>query len=216
MTQTIDLSGRTAIVTGGCRGIGRATSVLLAEHGARVFVVDVVDVEDDDQDTHDQLGITFLRCDVRHESELADVINTVVTTTGRLDILVSNAGIGMVKPVEAVTEKDWDACIDTNLKGAFFGAKHALPPMRKAGGGAIVNISSNAGLLPRAHDPVYSISKLALVGLTRSLGLCLAPDRIRVNAVCPGPVGNTAMMDTDLADAADPDALKRQIVRVGF
>ena len=211
MTQTIDLSGRTAIVTGGCRGIGRATSVLLAEHGARVFVVDVVD-ENEDPTTFDQLGITFLQCDVRRESELADVINTVVTITGQLDILVSNAGIGMVKPVEAVTEKDWDACIDTNLKGAFFGAKHALPPMRKAGGGVIVNISSNAGLLPRAHDPVYSISKLALVGLTRSLGLCLAPDRIRVNAVCPGPVGNTAMMDADLADAADPEALKRQMI----
>lgn len=211
MTLTIDLSGRTAVVTGGCRGIGRATAILLAEHGARVFATDILDA-DENQATFERLGITFLACDVRSESQLADVIKTVVTITDRLDILVSNAGIGMVKPVEAVTEDDWDACMDTNLKGAFFGAKHAVSPMRATGGGSIVNISSNAGLLPRSHDPVYSISKLALVGLTRSLGLCLAPDRIRVNAVCPGPVGQTTMMETDLANAEDPTALERQMI----
>ena len=118
----------------------------------------------------------------------------------------------MVKPVEEVTEEDWDACIDTNLKGAFFGCRHAVKPMRATGGGVIVNMSSNAGLLPRSHDPIYSISKLALVGMTRSLALCLAPDRIRVNAVCPGPVGDTAMMNADLESATDPDAMTRAMI----
>ena len=84
--------------------------------------------------------------------------------------------------------------------------KFALPHLRLAGGGAVVNMASNAGLLPRAHDPVYSISKLALVGLTKSLALSLAADRVRVNCVCPGPVSGTTIMDADLAIQPDPPA----------
>jgi NAD(P)-dependent dehydrogenase (short-subunit alcohol dehydrogenase family) len=84
--------------------------------------------------------------------------------------------------------------------------------MRAAGGGAIVNTASNAGLLPRAHDPVYCISKAALVGLTRSLALCHARDKIRVNCVCPGPVGETGMINADLAAAADPAALAQKFI----
>jgi len=140
---------------------------------------------------------------VRQPKSLADLIDGVVSETQRLDILVNNAGIGMVKPVTDVTEDDWNACIDTNLKAAFFGSKYAIRHMQTGGGGSIVNTASNAGLLPRAHDPVYSISKLAVVGLTRSLALCHAKDKIRVNAVCPGPVGQTAMMDADLDQASD-------------
>ena len=102
--------------------------------------------------------------------------------------------------------------LDTNLKGAFLGCKHAIPRMRAAGGGSIVNVASNAGLLPRAHDPVYSISKGALVALTRSLALCHAPDKIRVNCVCPGPVGDTGMMNADLAAAPDRDAAIQQFI----
>jgi NAD(P)-dependent dehydrogenase (short-subunit alcohol dehydrogenase family) len=131
---------------------------------------------------------------------------------GRLDILVNNAGIGLVKPITQVSEAEWDACLDTNLKGAFLFSKHAIGPMRAAGGGAITNVSSNAGLLPRAHDPVYSISKAALVALTKSLALCHAPDRIRVNAVCPGPVEETGMMNADLIAAADPDLLRQKMI----
>jgi NAD(P)-dependent dehydrogenase (short-subunit alcohol dehydrogenase family) len=136
-----------------------------------------------------------------------------VTDGGRLDILVNNAGIGMVKQITDVTEADWNACIDTNLKGAFFGCKHAIAHMQQHGGGAIVNMASNAGLLPRAHDPVYSISKGALVALTKSLGLCHGPDRIRINAVCPGPVGDTRMMNADLDTADDRDAAVNQVIK---
>lgn len=211
MTITADLSGRTAIVTGASNGIGRATAVLLAEHGATVLAADFRHLEENTE-RFAELGISEIACDVRRESDLAAMIGEAVEQTGRLDILVNNAGIGMVKPVEDVTEEEWDACIDTNLKGAFFGCRHAVRPMRDAGGGAIVNMSSNAGLLPRSHDPVYSISKLALVGLTRSLALCLAPDRIRVNAVCPGPVGNTAMMNADLGSTDDPEAMTREMI----
>jgi NAD(P)-dependent dehydrogenase (short-subunit alcohol dehydrogenase family) len=84
--------------------------------------------------------------------------------------------------------------------------------MRRTGGGSIVNISSNAGLLPRAHDPVYSTSKAALIALTKCVALCHATDKIRVNAVCPGPVGDTGMMNADLATASDPEAMKQRFI----
>ena len=196
------LAGRTAIVTGGASGIGRAVAVRLAEAGAQVFVGDR-HVPPENQSRFHPLGIQQRLCDVRQPKSLADLIDGVVSETQRLDILVNNAGIGMVKPVTDVTEDDWNACIDTNLKAAFFGSKYAIRHMQTGGGGSIVNTASNAGLLPRAHDPVYSISKLAVVGLTRSLALCHAKDKIRVNAVCPGPVGQTAMMDADLDQASD-------------
>src|SRR4029077_10437000 len=100
----------------------------------------------------------------------------------------------------------------TNLKGAFLASKHAIRRMMQGDGGSIVNIASNAGLLPRAHDPVYSTSKGALVAFTKSLALCHARDRIRVNAVCPGPVEATRMMDADLDLAPDRGAAVRNLL----
>jgi NAD(P)-dependent dehydrogenase (short-subunit alcohol dehydrogenase family) len=157
-------------------------------------------------------GIDQSVCDVRCEADVARLIDRAASPAGRLDILVNNAGVGLVKQITDVTEEEWDACLDTNLKGAFLASKHAIGRMRASGGGAIVNIASNAGLLPRAHDPVYSVSKGALVALTRSLALCHARDRIRVNAVCPGPVEGTRMMDEDLSKAPDRDAAVRGLI----
>jgi 3-oxoacyl-[acyl-carrier protein] reductase len=205
------LSGRTAVVTGGESGIGRATARILANNGATVHVGDLCLLPEND-DEYSQLNISRATCDVRREAEVATLINNAVKETGRLDILVNNAGIGMVKPITDVSEDDWDNCIDTNLKGPFFGCKHAIAPMLAVGGGAIVNTASNAGLLPRSHDPVYSISKLAVVGLTKSLALCHAKDKIRVNCVCPGPVGDTGMMNADLDVATDRDATILQFI----
>jgi NAD(P)-dependent dehydrogenase (short-subunit alcohol dehydrogenase family) len=205
------LSHRIAVVTGGASGIGRATAVLLAEHGARVFVGDFAPVGANAEESA-KLGIKEIKCDVRVEADVKNLIDTAMNEGRGLDILVNNAGIGMVKQITDVTEEDWDACIDTNLKGAFLGCKHAIPHMQQRGGGAIVNMASNAGLLPRAHDPVYSISKGALVALTKSLGLCHGPDRIRINAVCPGPVGETRMMNADLDKADDRAATIKQFI----
>jgi NAD(P)-dependent dehydrogenase (short-subunit alcohol dehydrogenase family) len=212
MTQQSDLAGRTAVVTGGASGIGRATAVLLARHGAIVTIGDY-SLRDENIELFSELGIQQQQCDVRSEAELEKLINQAASSTGRLDILVNNAGIGMVKQIDEVTEEDWDRTIDTNLKSAFFGSKHAIRWMTKDGqGGAIVNIASNAGILPRAHDPVYSISKLACTGLTRSLGLCHSKDKIRVNAVCPGPVGDTGMMNDDLDKFEDREAAILQFI----
>jgi 3-oxoacyl-[acyl-carrier protein] reductase len=159
-----------------------------------------------------ELNIAQLTCDVRSEADIVRLVESALAATSRLDILVNNAGIGLVKQIPEVTEAEWDAVLDTNLKGAFLACKHAIPHLRAAGGGAIVNTASNAGLLPRAGDPVYCISKAALVGLTRSLALSHARDKIRVNCVCPGPVGDTGMMNASLAAAADPHLETQKLI----
>lgn len=202
---------RVAVVTGGESGIGRATALRLARAGYRVFAGDIQQ-RPENRSLFDSLGIDSRLCDVRREADLQSLIGHAAGEQGRLDVLVNNAGVALVKPITEVTEAEWDRCLDTNLKAAFFGCKHAIPYMRRAGGGAIVNVSSNAGLLPRAHDPVYSISKQALLGLTKSLALCHSVDRIRINAVCPGPVGDTGMMNADLDKATDREATARQFI----
>ncbi len=200
------LAGSVAIVTGGSNGIGRATAKLLAQHGAKVVVGDIQQLAEN-APAFQKLGIEEVACDVRHEAPVQALIDGAGARHGRIDILVNNAGIGLVKQIPEVSEEEWDRVLEINLKGAFLASKHAIRWMRKTGGGSIVNVSSNAGLLPRAHDPVYSTSKGALIAFTHSLALSHAPDRIRVNAVCPGPVGETGMMNADIAAAADPAAL---------
>ena len=196
---------RVAVVSGGTRGIGAAIASALKAAGYDV----AANYAGNDQAASAfkaETGIAVFKWDVGDGEACAAGLAKVEAELGAIDILVNNAGIGMVRQITEVSEEDWDHCIDTNLKGPFFGSKHAIRHMRQTGGGAIVNTASNAGLLPRAHDPVYSISKMALVALTKSLALCHARDNIRVNAVCPGPVGETGMMNADIAAAADPAA----------
>lgn len=209
--MTAELKGRIAVVTGGSRGIGRAVALALAKAGARVFSGDQSLVAAN-QETNRELEIIELVCDVRIEEQVRALIERAAAPKGKLDILVSNAGINLVKQVPEVTEAEWDACLETNLRGGFFAAKHAIPAMKKAGGGAIVFMASNAGLLPRAHDPVYSTSKAALVALSNSLALCHADDRIRSNAVCPGPVSGTSILEEGIASGSDPLELERGFI----
>lgn len=201
----IDLTGRTAVITGGSRGIGRAAAIALAKAGARVFTGDL-HPRDENGELFGSLGITELTCDVRQELEVRQLVERAVNSTGRLNILVSNAGINMAGQIPDLAVKDWDDCFDTNLRAAFLLSKYAIPHLRTAGGGSVVFMSSNAGLLPRVHDPAYSTSKAALIALARSLALCHAGDRIRFNAVCPGPVSATGLIDDAILAAADPQA----------
>lgn len=202
---------KTVVVTGGESGIGRATARLFAQEGCVVFVGDY-QLRDENRQDFLNLQIVSQACDVREEDQVRSLIATAVDQTGRLDVLVNNAGVGLVKQITEVTVAEWDRVLDTNLKGAFLGCKYAIPVMKAAGGGAIINTASNAGLLPRVHDPVYSVSKMALVALTKSLALCHAPDRIRINAVCPGPVAETGMIDDELRAAEHPELVRQKLI----
>jgi 3-oxoacyl-[acyl-carrier protein] reductase len=185
--------------------------MLLARHGARVFAGDL-NPRGENERTFAELGISSLRCDVRRESDVRELVAAATSATGRLDIAVHSAGIVLVRQIPDVGEDEWDAVLDTNLKGAFLLAKHAIPAMRRAGGGSIVHISSNAGLLPRAHDPVYSTSKAAVCALTKALALSHSADRIRVNAVCPGPVGDTGIVNDELDEADDRATAEQRLI----
>jgi NAD(P)-dependent dehydrogenase (short-subunit alcohol dehydrogenase family) len=206
-----DLNNRVAVVTGGSSGIGRATAKLLARHGARVFTGDFKP-RPENAESFAELGITELVCDVRSEAQVHALVERAVADRGALHIVVSNAGIDLEVQVPEVSEAQWDACLNTNLKGSFFVAKHSIPHLRAAGGGAVVFTSSNAGLLPRAHDPVYCVSKAALNALSNSLALCHAPDRIRFNTVCPGPVADTGLIEAWLATVANREAMVQQVI----
>ncbi len=206
-----DLSKRVAVVSGGCSGIGRAVAILLAKHGVQVNVGDIR-LRDENRAVFGDLEIVEQVCDVRSGQEIQRWIGSVLERHHGIDMLVNNAGIVMTKQIPDASEADWDACLDTNFKSAFLISKLVIPSMKNRGGGSIVNISSNAGILPRAHDPIYSTSKGALMAFTRSLALSHAIDRIRVNAVCPGPVAETEIIEQTMALKTDRAAAAKQLI----
>jgi NAD(P)-dependent dehydrogenase (short-subunit alcohol dehydrogenase family) len=182
--------GKTAIVTGGALGIGRAACVLLAREGAKVAVTDVLDEAGAKvvAEIKSQGGTArYWHLDVSKEKQVARVFREIAKALGGIDVLVSNAGIaGVNKRTEQVTELEWDRVIAVNVKGVFFGTKYAVPYMRKRGGGSIINLSSIYGLVGAPDLPPYHASKGAVRLMTKTDALILAPDKIRVNSVHPG------------------------------
>jgi NAD(P)-dependent dehydrogenase (short-subunit alcohol dehydrogenase family) len=175
------LTGRTAIVTGGGAGIGAVIAQRFVMQGASVAVLDTRPGEVD--------GMLQLRCDVSVEAEVSAAIKNVAERLGRVDILINNAGIPpTVAAIDDLAESDWDRMLDVHAKGCFLCSKHAIPYMKRAGGGAIVNITSLAGLRGRPLRHSYIAAKHAIVGLTKSIALEGLADNIRCNAVAPGPV----------------------------
>jgi len=203
---------RTVVITGAASGIGMATALRFCADGANVFTCDLA-YSDDARQSLESANAICTEADVCQIDQLTAVVQNAIQQTGRLDVLVNNAGVGLVSQIDDVEEADWDHVINTNLKAAFFGCKAAILQMKtQPEGGGIVNVASNAGLLPRAHDPVYSISKMSLVALTRSLALCHSKDKIRVNAVCPGPVERTAIIEENFVGQDDRQQVVRELI----
>jgi NAD(P)-dependent dehydrogenase (short-subunit alcohol dehydrogenase family) len=176
------------LVTAGAAGIGRAIAGAFAGAGARVAVCDV-DEAALAEFRQELPGHHAVECDVSSEDEVEDLFDEVEEAFGGLDVLVNNAGVaGPTARVEDVALEDWRRTLAVNLDGQFLCAREAVPLLRKAGGGAIVNLSSAAGRFGFARRSPYSASKWGVIGFTKSLAIELGPDNIRVNAILPGAV----------------------------
>lgn len=183
-------ANKVVIVTGGALGIGRETCLLLAKEGAKVAITDVLDKEGKAlaEEINKAGGIAkFWHLDVSKESEVQQVYAAVVEEFGKLDATVNNAGIaGADKPTHELTEEEWDAVMNVNVKGVFFCTKHAIPYLKKAGAGSIVNLSSIYGIVGAGDIPPYHASKGAVRLMSKNDALIYAKDKIRVNSVHPG------------------------------
>ncbi|HRD45311.1 MAG TPA: glucose 1-dehydrogenase [Caulobacter sp.] len=208
------LKDKVAVVTGAALGLGRAIATRMSDEGAAVAVLDLaVDLgEALALEICDRGGqARFWRCDVSSEAEVARVLSEVAAHFGRIDILVNNAGVsGANKPTHEVTEAEWDFVQAINVKGVFFCTKHAIPHLKAAGGGSIINLSSIYGLVGAADAPPYHASKGAVRLMSKTDAMIYAPDRIRVNSIHPGFIW-TPMVAHFLEDAEDEAEARRAV-----
>jgi NAD(P)-dependent dehydrogenase (short-subunit alcohol dehydrogenase family) len=196
------LQGKVALITGAATGIGRATAILFAKEGAQVAIADIN--EKDGNQTVQAINkeggqALFISANLLNLPELEKMVKTTVAAYGKLHIFYHNAGVAGPGRLELTTEDAYDQIMDIHVKAGFFGAKFAAPEIKKSGGGSILFTASGLGLRPSSESPAYSVSKAALIMLTRSLALALAKDGIRVNAVCPGPISSTPLWQGVLA-----------------
>jgi 3alpha(or 20beta)-hydroxysteroid dehydrogenase len=209
------LDGKVALISGGARGQGAAEAHVFAREGAKVVFGDVRDAEGAQVEAAVRAeggDAVYLHLDVTVEADWDKAVRTATERYGKLDVLVNNAGIVIPRvPIEERTAEEWDRVMAINAKGVFLGTKYAIPAMRRAGGGSIVNISSVAGIGQSAHqEPAYAASKGAIRIFTKVTASQHARDRIRCNSVHPGPV------DTEMLHSAmrDPEVLRRRLERV--
>lgn len=213
------VQGKTCIVTGGAVGIGHACVQRLAEEGAAVAIFDRMDGEGQalaDAITHDGGNARYWHVDVTRETDVARAIDEVADHFGGVDVLVNNAGIsGSTKLTHEISEAEWDLVQAVNVKGVLFCCKHAIPHMRRAGGGSIVNLSSIYGLVGAPDVPAYHASKGAVRLMSKTDAMSYAPDRIRVNSVHPGYIW-TPMVEHHLqaSGATDIDAARAEVGRL--
>jgi len=187
--DTMYLKGKVAIVTGAASGIGRATAILFAKEGAKVFAIDINDKGGSETVNTIKRGkkqALFVHADVSKEVDVKNMVKTVKEIYGEIDILVNNAGIVLVKPIIETTEQDFEKVVNTNYKSVFLCTKYVLPYMKK--GGTIVNVASISGHVGQINHAVYGGTKGAIIALTRALAWELAPRGIRVNSISPGSV----------------------------
>ncbi|MDA0770435.1 MAG: glucose 1-dehydrogenase [Chloroflexi bacterium] len=197
------LEGKVALLSGGAGGIGTAEARLFAREGAAVVVGDLNEEQGGalaEEIVKSGGRAVFVRLDVLDEASWQAAVDTAVQTYGKLNVLVNNAGITRNEGLLDTTEDIWDSVMDVNAKGTFLGCKHAIPEMRHAGGGSIINMSSGAGLVGSPRTTAYHASKGAVRIFTKAVAIQYAPDNIRVNSVHPGPIV-TPMLAFNLASA---------------
>ena len=198
------LQNKVAFISGGARGIGAEEARLFAREGAKVVIGDILDAEG--RRTEAEINETggeclFVRLDTTNESNWRQAIATTVSRFGRLDVLINNAAIYRTATVEQTSGELWDLIMNINAKGVFLGSKYAIPEMRKAGGGSIINMSSVAGLVGSSDAAAYNASKGAVRLFTKSTAIQYAREGIRANSIHPGTI-ETPMTAEALADEA--------------
>jgi NAD(P)-dependent dehydrogenase (short-subunit alcohol dehydrogenase family) len=207
------LAGKVAIITGAGAGIGRAAALLFAREGAKVVVADY-----DSERGAETVGIIredggearFIQVDVSKAADAERMARATVETYGKLDVLVNNAGIYMQANAVEMMEEDWDRILDVNLKGVFLCSKYCIPEMIKGGGGSIVNIGSEAGIVGIKNQVAYNVSKSGVIALTKSMALDFALDNVRVNCLCPGRT-LTPLVEKVINEAQDPESTRRAL-----
>lgn len=208
------VDGKTAIVTGAAKGIGRAAAELLAQEGADVAVMDIAETEGRDVvDSIERDGgsAQVWPLDVSNEGEVKRTFSEVADAFGGIDVLVNNAGIsGTDKPTHELTEEEWDEVMAVNEKGVFFCTKHAIPYMKAQGQGSIINLSSIYGIISAPDIPAYHASKGAVRLMTKTDALTYAEDDIRVNSIHPGFIW-TPLVEDYLAEQGDVEEGRKQL-----
>ena len=211
------LEGKVALISGGARGQGAVEARMFAEEGARVVIGDILDEQGRQTEAElQELGynVTYVHLDVTSESDWEAAVQSAVDSYGKLDVLLNNAGILIRKNIEETTEEDWDRIFAVNAKGVFLGTRAAIPAMRDAGGGSIINISSTAGLVGSPNGSAsYTATKGAVRLFTKSTAIQHAREGIRCNSIHPGPIETDMIADT-LNDPANM-ALRMQRLPLG-
>ena len=212
------LTGKVAIVTGGASGIGLATVKAFLEKGAKVIIADFN--EEGGQQAEQQLKqgdaeVAFVKVDVASEESVGQLVAATVERYGRVDIMVNNAGIGVLSVTHELTYEDYHKVVSINQDGVFFGAKHAIKNMLENGGGVIINTSSILGSVGEGGAFAYNATKGAVNLMTKSLAIQYAEHKIRVNAVAPGYVESGMVSKEALGDFYDALVDKHPIGRLG-
>ena len=201
------LDGKVALITGGARGLGAEDARVLAAEGAKIVVCDLLDEEG--QALAAEVGGVYQHLDVTSEEQWQAAIAFAEEKFGPIDILVNNAGVVGFTPLDTCDLEEWNRVININLTGTFLGIRYAADSMKRAGGGVIVNMSSTAGLTGYSQLGAYVASKWGVRGLTKSAALDLAPYKIRVVSVHPGPI------ETPMTAGLDVGFSRRPIPRIG-
>ena len=203
------LKGKVGIITGAGTGIGRACALAMASEGARVALIGRR--KDRVEEVAREIGnnAIAIQCDVSKKGELADALDQTVGRFGALNVLLNNAGVLITGNAEQLTEDQWDQTFNVNVRAVWLLSRAALPHMRKAGGGSIINIASTLGIVAARNRAAYAPSKGAVILLTKAMAVDHGHENIRVNAICP------SLVETDLSaaiinQAADPAAVRRE------
>jgi len=199
------LSGKSALVSGGASGIGKAIASLFLQEGASVVVSDINSAALDTAVKELSAGgpVIGVTGDVRSMADAGRLVTAALDEFGKLDVLVCNAGITSVMPIEQLGEEEWDAVLATNVKGMFTLVKHAVPAMIRQGGGRIVTLGSEMGIVAVPESPAYNASKGAVIMFTKSIAIDLIRHNIRVNSLCPG-ITRTPLLQAEVDNSVDP------------